>query len=326
MRNESILIRRFPENPLITPEDVPWLKHYPKFWRGVNNCGVIYDPETKLFKMLLRGGTRIFSQVGYAESEDGIKNWRIAPRPVLRFADNGFWRGQTLAGIEDPRIVKWIDGYYYIFATACSAIYHLSNGRIGQLGVWRTKDFSRFEWVGRPIKGDSKNAAIFSQPIGDSAFLLYRKLPNIWISRTQDYTLKTGWTERRLLLTTQQIFRSPITGNVAKKIGLAGPPIKTDKGWLVIFHANFGREEKFLYSYRLGFMVLVLNNPREIKYLHPEPIICPERPEEIFGLTPNVCFSCATIDYGDKIYFYWGGADTVICGGYLSKKDLSMCY
>lgn len=323
---KKILVQRFSENPLIIPKDVPWLKFYPKFWRGVNNCGVIYEPETKLFKMLFRGGTRIFSQIGYAESEDGIRNWRIYPRPVLRFTEKKFWQGQTLAGIEDPRIIKWIDGDYYIFATACSIVYHLSNGRNGQMAIWKTKNFQNFEWVGMPIKGESKNAAIFPEPINGYVYLLYRRMPDIWLARTNDLTLKSGWEDKKLLLTPQQIYRSRITGQSADKIGLAGPPIKTNKGWLVIFHAKFGKGEWNKMRYDLGLMVLDLNNPTKIVYLHPEPILWPEKSEEIFGLTPNVCFSCATIDYGDKIYLYWGGADTVICGGYLLKSDLSMCY
>ena len=40
-----------------------------------------------------------------------------------------------------------------------------------------------------------------------------------------------------------------------------------------------------------------------------------------------VVFACANVDTGgDEIYLYWGGADTVICGGIIRKSDLPMCY
>lgn len=29
------------------------------------------------------------------------------------------------------------------------------------------------------------------------------------------------------------------------------------------------------------------------------------------------------VDVGDKWYLYWGGADTVICGGYLLKTSIT---
>jgi len=157
----KILIQRFTENPLITPEDVPWVqKQYSKKWQGVFNCGVIYNPEKKVFEMLFRGGAMHQSDLGYAWSKNGITGWEIKPYPVLRYRDKFFWRLHAL-GIEDPRIVKWQD-YYYIFATAATLKYYLMGGRYGRLGIWRTKDFENFEWIGTPLKDqpESKNAAI----------------------------------------------------------------------------------------------------------------------------------------------------------------------
>ena len=79
--------------------------------------------------------------------------------------------------------------------------------------------------------------------------------------------------------------------------------------------------------YSLGFMVLDLENPTKIKYIHPAPILWPTEKHEITGAVPFVCFSNATVDPGgDAIYIYWGGADTVVCGGKIYKKDLPMCY
>jgi len=349
MSNKPILIHRFTENPLITPKDVPWLKWYPKCWRSVFNCGVIYDENTKLFKMLFRGGTRLFSNLGYAESVDGIK-WKVNPKPVLKFYNNFFWHCHTLCGIEDPRIVKWIDGYYYIFATAGSISYNLGTlweSPKGSLGIWKTKDFKNFEWVATPFGKEGKNAAIFPYPITHSkylfkkigqyeilteqpekyAHLILRKGPDIWIAKTKDLSLRDGWTEKKLLLSTKKVFCDR-NGNFPTKIGIAGPPVKTPKGWLIVFHAKHGKGlsgKKF--SYSLGFVVTALDDPTKIIYLHPSPILWPEKPEEKNGKVKNVVFSCATVDKGDDyIYIYWGAADTTVCGGVLRKTDLTMCY
>jgi len=361
MPDKPILIQRFKENPLIVPEDVPWLKWYPKGWHSVFNCGVIYEPETKLFKMLFRGGTRLFSNLGYAESQNGII-WKVAEKPVLKFYSKLFWRGHAICGVEDPRIVRWpnwpdgptahigIDGYYYIFATAGSIAYNIGTiweSPKGSLGIWKTKDFKNFEWVATPFAGEGKNAAIFPEPIeyhdyffsiedGDArlgsvsskyAQILFRKNRDIWIAKTSDLSLCGKWEDREILLLAGQTFRDK-KGVSATRIGLAGPPIKTPKGWLVIFHAKHGTGlsgKKF--SYSLGFMVLDLKDPARVVYLHPAPILWPEKPEELNGKVKNVCFSCATVDKGDDyIYIYWGAADTVVCGGYLKKSDLIMCY
>ncbi len=370
MTDKPILIHRFKENPLILPKNAPWLKWYPPFWRSVFNCGVIYDNETKLFKMLFRGGTRLFSNLGYAESADGI-NWKVAAKPVLKFYENFFWRGHTICGIEDPRIVKWairpvglrlvepgsnrgtpqigIDEYYYIFATAGSIAYNIGTiwgSPRGSLGIWRTKDFKKFEWVNSPFSSEGKNAAIFNEPVianeyvfdcrgqyaailrrpQTRACIIFRKNSDIWLAQTPDLSLNGDWQNHEIVLFAAQVYKQ--NGERPTKIGLAGPPIKTPRGWLVIFHAKHGDGLSGKnFSYSLGFAVLDLKNPSKILYLHPEPILCPEKPEELNGYVKNVVFSCATVDKGDDyIYIYWGGADTVVCGGMLKKADLPMCY
>ena len=111
-------------------------------------------------------------------------------------------------------------------------------------------------------------------------------------------------------------------------IGIAGPPIKTPKGWLAIVHVVHGQgENMFDRVYSLGFMVLNLQEPTKIEYIHSGPILWPMEKNEIMGAVPVVCFSNATVDTGgDVLYIYWGGADTVICGGKLMKNNLPMCY
>jgi predicted GH43/DUF377 family glycosyl hydrolase len=319
-----VLIHRFPENPLIVPGDVPWLRYYPKPWRAVFNCGVVHDQRTNTFKMLFRGGLRLFAHFGYAESPDGIHDWHIDPHPVLRFHDDWFAHGHSTTGLEDPRIVLRSDGWYYIFATACSPLYHFSGGKFGRLGIWRTKDLHSFEWVCSPFYGEGKNAAILSEPTNGYTYLIYRREPNILIARTKDDTLRTGWSNQQTILTPGMVFTR--NSSVASKIGLAGPPVKGDRGWFVPFHAKFGHGLRHGFEYCLGFMVLGLIEPSLVTYVHPSPILWPERPEEQDGLIPNVCFSCATVDLPGKLRFYWGASDTCVCGGEIPKSELPQCY
>ncbi len=311
---KAIWIERFKENPLLEPDS-----HHAWMSKNVFNCGVVID-EDGLYKMLFRAALtkdQSMSDLGLAFSVEGIK-WYVLDEPVLKCGDDHY-----TSGIEDPRIVKWIDGWHYIFATALS-----STG--GRIGIWRTKNFFEFKWIGIPFNHDDKNASIFPEPIGNFAYLIHRKAPHIWISRTRDLSLKSGWQDSQILINKDQFYRHPEHNVLPNKIGIAGPPIKTPKGWLLITHVCHRWDKKttrYNRSYSLGFVVLDLEDPTKVLYIHPEPILWPEEKHEIVGTVPNVVFSCATVDTGgDSLYIYWGGADTVICGGKLSKEDLPMCY
>jgi len=316
---KEILIERFKNNPLIEPSsDIPWMS------KNVFNCGVTIDDDG-LYKMLLRAAwtdTQAMSNCGLAYSLEGTK-WHVLDEPVLKCNFNN----HCVHGIEDPRIVKWIDGWCYIFATATSP-----DG--GRIGIWRTKNFFKFEWVGIPFNQEDKNASIFLEPIGGFAYLIHRKAPHIWISRTRDMSLKSGLQDSQILINKDQFYLHPEHNVLPNKIGIAGPPVKTPKGWLIITHAVHRWDKKitrYSYllnrSYSLGFAILDIEDPTKVLYVHPKPILWPEERYEIVGTVPNVVFSCATVDPGgDAFYIYWGGADTVICGGKLYKKDLPMCY
>ncbi len=309
---KEILIERFKHNPLLQPDpNSSWMN------RNVFNCGVIINGG--LFTMLFRAAwtkDQSMSDCGLALSSDGI-NWRALNDPVLRCGFND----HCVQGIEDPRIVEWIDGWKYVFATACSS----AGGRVG---VWRTKNFLEFEWVGIPFNQEDKDASIFSEPINNWVYLVHRKAPHIWISRTRDLTLRSNWQDSQILVEKNALYRSPNTGNFPDKIGIAGPPVKTPKGWLVIVHVVHGQGENiFNRVYSLGFMLLNLHNPLKVEYIHPYPILWPTEKCEIVGSVPVVCFSNAVVDPGgDSLYIYWGGADTVVCGGKFSKERLPMCY
>lgn len=310
---KEIKIERFENNPLLVPEDVDWvMKQYKRKEQGVLNCGVVFEKKDNRYKMLFRGGAGAFSDIGFAESEDGV-NWQaLKEKPVLKHSDNNFWNGYCKRGIEDPRIVKWIEDWYYIFATACSSI-----GR--RVGIWKTTNFLDYQWVGIPFDIEDKDTCIIPEIINGWAYLIHRKAPHIWISRTQHTSLKSGWEDDQILLKVEDAYQSSL-GILPEKIGIAGPPIKLAHHWLTIIHAVHKEDQGGYYS--LGFILLDLEDPTKVNYVHPEPILWPEEEYECIGQVPRVCFSCATVDNGNVIYIYWGGADTVICGGKLDKKDI----
>ena len=93
----------------------------------------------------------------------------------------------------------------------------------------------------------------------------------------------------------------------SKKVGITGPPIKTEHGWLLIYH-GVSQNSK----YRLGAILLDLENPEKIIARTNRPILEPLMDYEIEGQIRNVVFSCGVVLQGGTLFVYYGGGDTVL--------------
>jgi predicted GH43/DUF377 family glycosyl hydrolase len=91
-----------------------------------------------------------------------------------------------------------------------------------------------------------------------------------------------------------------------KKLGLAGPPLKTEKGWLWLYHGISPRG-----TYRLGAALFDLKDPTILISRLSDPILSPETTYELHGQVDNVVFPCGAIIRGDTLFIYYGGADSV---------------
>jgi predicted GH43/DUF377 family glycosyl hydrolase len=92
------------------------------------------------------------------------------------------------------------------------------------------------------------------------------------------------------------------------KVGVGPPPIKTDRGWLVIYHGvNVQR------IYRVGALLLDLDEPAKILARTRKPILEPEMEFEKRGLVPNVVFPEGAVIRDGDLLTYCGGADRVSC-------------
>jgi len=92
------------------------------------------------------------------------------------------------------------------------------------------------------------------------------------------------------------------------KIGAGPAPIKTKKGWLLIYHGV--SQEKV---YRAGAVILDLNDPSKVIYRCSRPILEPFEPYERFGDVNNVVFPTGTAIIDNNLFLYYGGADRVCC-------------
>ncbi|WP_292597806.1 glycosidase [Mesotoga sp. UBA6090] len=286
-----IKLKRHPLNPLISP--VPqhhWESKY------VFNCAVIN--RDGVFHMLYRAqGEDMVSRIGYAVSLDGLRFNRFE-KPV--FTPGSQWE---LYGVEDPRLTE-LEGKIYMQYTA----YSPQGIRISMAS---TLDFLRWERYGVIIPDiDNKDAALFPKKIRSRYVMFHRIEPEMYLAYSDDLD---SWSK----FTSIAGPRPGMWDNL--RIGVGAPPVETEYGWLVLYH---GVENTPRPTYRLGFMVLDLENPEKVIKRSDEPILEPEEEWEIFGGVPNVVFSDAMVEHEDNYFIYYGAADNHIAVATIEKETV----
>ena len=284
-----IKLERLSEQPILMPNKAhQWEK------AAVFNCGVIYHND--LVHMIYRATDitsngkegKYVNNLGYAVSSDGIHFNRLE-KPILV---NDV--PQELRGPEDPRIVR-LDGTFYMTYTGYGGRFD------GDYRICLASSSNLISWKRHGVLLDeaNKDAALFPEKINGRYLMLHRRSPDIWMAYSDDLI---HWDNHHS-------FMQPIADSYwqDEKIGAAGPPIKTEDGWLLIYH---GVSKDTHYS--LGVALLDLQDPTKILFRQTEPILEPELEWEINGYVPNVVFSCGQAVIDGKIYVYYGGADTAI--------------
>jgi beta-1,2-mannobiose phosphorylase / 1,2-beta-oligomannan phosphorylase len=293
-------LTRVTKDPVLRPRpELAWEKD------AVFNTAVVHDGNR--FHLLYRAvahnpGDANRSCIGYAWSSDGVEFERL-DNPVLASGTIP----EEMKGCEDPRITK-LDGAYHMLYTAWDE-------KESQVALATSTDLSNWERRGILLKysmfGHNKNAALFPRRIGGRYVVLHRPmgygeffdLPaenslDIMISYSDDLN---SWDGHKCLM-------KPRAGLWdQRKIGIAGPPMETDQGWLLVYH---GVDTDM--TYRLGVALLDLEDPSKVIRRQTEPILEPMEPWEREGDVPNVVFSCGAALVADEIHVYYGGADKVI--------------
>ncbi|AAM23369.1 putative GH43/DUF377 family glycosyl hydrolase [Caldanaerobacter subterraneus subsp. tengcongensis MB4] len=297
-------LERLRDKPILSPiEEHEWER------AAVFNAAAIYeDGKVHLFyrasnnKFVLniekpQEENKFVSSIGYAVSEDGI-NFQRFDKPILVGETP-----QEAWGVEDPRITK-LEGKYYMLYTGFGGRDWL-DFRICM--VW-SEDLK--SWEGHRIVLDepNKDAALLSEKINGKYVLFHRRMPDIWIAYSEDLV---NWHDHKIIMSPRKGWWD------SKKIGIAGPPLKMEDGWLLIYH---GVDENNVY--RLGAALLDLKDPSKVIARQEEPILEPELPWEKEGLVPNVVFSCGAVEIDGVFYVYYGAADTCIGVAAVEKQKV----
>lgn len=293
------LFKRYQNNPILTAKDWP----YPI--NSVFNTGATtFNNETLLLTRCedFRG----HSHLTVATSKDGFTDWKIDNKPTF---DKDPEQRETW-GVEDPRIT-WLEelGLYAITYTVYS-----NDGPM--VGVMTTKDFKNFERMGVAFPSENKDAAIFPRKVNGRWAMLHRPVngwgAHIWISYSPDLI---HWGGHHIVM------RGRGGGWWdGGKIGGNCPPIETEKGWLINYHAVRHTASSALY--RMGLALLDLNDPQKVIARGDEWVFNPREDYEIYGDVRDVVFPCGWTVDGDKVNMYYGGADMCIAVASASVKEM----
>lgn len=299
------LFRRHPANPILTAENWP----YPV--NAVFNPAAVEVNGTTIVLVRAESLTGV-SHITVARSEDGVGDWTIDPEPLLAPApgvESEQW------GFEDPRVVfvpehdRWV--------ITCTAY-----GPAGPaVFLATTTDFVRVKRHGIVRQADDKNAALLPARI-DGKWILFHR-PKTELSSSDGDILLSRSPDLHNWSAPEQVMQ-PRAGAWwdSLRIGLGPPPLRTDHGWLLIYHGVKGMVGGPIY--RVGLALLDLEEPTRVLRRLPGWVLGPRAPYERIGDVPNVVFPCGLVhdEASGDVRLYYGAADTSVCVATAQLDDL----
>jgi len=298
------LFKRYDGNPILKAEDWPYPAN-----SVFNPAAVLVNGETLL--MVRVEDHRGFSHLTVARSRNGYDDWKIDKHPTFPADPENYPEEEY--GIEDPRIT-------YIEEQNAWAVAYAAYSESGPLtGLAMTKDFRTFDRIGATLPPENKDAALFPVRFNGKWAMLHRPVSsisnaksNIWISFSPDMRY---WGDHQVLLYARE-------GGWwdANKIGLSPQPLRTEKGWLVMYHGVRRTTSKM--SYKLGLALLDLEDPTRVLKRTDEWVFGPRELYERVGDVNEVVFPCGWIADGDEVRMYYGGADTCVALATASMKEI----
>lgn len=234
-------------------------------------------------------------------SEDGVNFFEDPNYPPI------FGKGALESfGIEDCRVATMEDGFFLTFT-------EVSPVAVG-VGLIETRDFKDLTRHGMIFPPHNKDCAIFEEKVGSLYYALHRpSSPElggnyIWIAQSPD---RLHWGNHHCIATTRKGMWD------SARVGAGAAPIKTEQGWLEIYH---GADHH--HRYCLGALLLDLNDPTKVLARSEQPIFEPNAEYEQTGFFGNVVFTNGHYVDGDTVHLYYGASDEVICYATLSIQEI----
>jgi predicted GH43/DUF377 family glycosyl hydrolase len=292
--HEAMLFQRSGNNPILSAADLPYPAN-----SVFNPAAARVGNETIILARVedMRG----ISQLHVARSLDGVTDWHFDPEVLLRSDVERY--PEEIWGCEDPRLTWLPEREEW-------AIAYTAYSRRGPLvSLAMTRDFRTVERLGPAMPPEDKDAALFPRRFDGRWAMIHRPSPvrggaHMWISYSPDLR---HWGDHTLLLEA----RDGAWWD-ANKIGLGPPPLETAEGWLVMYHGVHATGDGPIY--RVGLVLLDLEDPRIVLHRTDEWVFGPIEPYELSGDVGRVVFPCGwTLDAtSGQISLYYGAADSSI--------------
>jgi predicted GH43/DUF377 family glycosyl hydrolase len=268
-------------------------------------------------KRTVEGGKKRLAFVSHLElvriSPDGYEVTAIERLDDL-FGGNEFEE----YGVEDARITKIEDTYYITYVSV--------SGSMGvATSLMSTKDFRSFERHGIIFPCENKDVVIFPEKVGGMYWCYHRPVGRIQIARLAIVAASSPdmcrWGGHELVLGS-----AAQPGWYDSRVGAGTPPVRTDAGWLSIFHgvrAEYSGDPIGIYT--AGAMLTDIDNPGRLIAVSSEPFFRAEADYEVKGYVGNVVFPTGIVtdmNDSDRAHIYYGCADSCIAVATYSISDI----
>jgi predicted GH43/DUF377 family glycosyl hydrolase len=209
-------------------------------------------------------------------------------------------------GIEDCRVSQLGDTYYLTYTA-------VSDSGVG-VGLKTTLDWKHYEPGGMILPPHNKDCAIFEEKINGKYYCLHRPSSKeiggnyIWLAESSD---GRQWGNHQCLIKTRP------GGWESSRIGAGAAPIRTEKGWLEIYHGANAEQQ-----YSLGAFLMDIDDPSKVISRTLGPIMVPTEAYELSGFFGHVVFTNGHVVDGDRLTLYYGAADEFVCGAHFSIQAI----
>ncbi|QQE77734.1 glycoside hydrolase family 130 protein [Alicyclobacillus sp. SO9] len=309
LRNETILLLRVAERPVSSDNEHVSAVWYDPDAQGLRTLEFNLNDEaldfrdSRVIRYKNKSQWSYLTSVSYlrvARSTDG-RHFIVDKEPLL-FPNNRY----EAFGVEDPRITQ-IEGRFYITYSV------VSTEGVG-VGLAETEDFVTVRRHGLIFPPENKDVVLFPERVNGKFFALHRPVPSgvgqpeVWIAQSDN--LEHWGNHQHLIGLREGRWDS-------RRMGAGAVPIKTDKGWLEIYHGADHNDR-----YCMGALLLDVNNPAKVIARSDEPILTPTEPYETEGFFGNVVFSCGAVVEDDVVKLYYGVADTAMACAQFSLREI----
>jgi len=314
-KEEVFELERSPTNPIMEPQ-----RSYGYTWESQATYNPTAIESDGIIHIIYRAdGDDMMSVWGYASTVDGVtikdrstncvyqrkaSSVKMQFPPLVAYTSGNNGGG----GCEDPRAVL-IDGTVYVTFTAFDG---WGSVRVGLTSI-NFDDFKNKKWNWKettlisPPGEINKNWVIFPEKIGGKFAIMHSFVPNILIDYFDSLDELDGHTFINSN-NTRPIDPSRTWDSWFRGVGPS--PLKTDDGWLVFYHAMDHNNPD---RYRLGALLLDLEDPTRELWRSRGPILEPKENYENNGHKWGVIYSCGAVIKDDQLFVYYGGADKFVC-------------